>query len=434
MSNMGCLMARRVHDKTLDSRDARRRLKIRGKPYYRAIERGLHLGYRRLGGGAAGTWVARHYVGEQQYEVERIGTADDVSDADGVAVLDFWQAQDKARKAMVDRAHRAHGKHGPITVADAMDEYLAFLDHNRKSGADARYRDRAFIRPVLGDIEVAKLTADRLRKWMNDMATTPARLRTRAGLKQQYAALDNADAKRARKASANRTMVVLRAALNRAWRDGKVGSNAEWSRVTPFENVNAARIRYLKIDEAKRLLNGCDPDFRLLVQAALETGARLGELVALQVHDFNPDTGTLAIRQSKSGKPRHVVLTEEGAEFFSQLCAGRAGGATMLVRADGKPWGRGHQLPLMTVACKRGTITPPINFHGLRHTWASLAVMAKVPLLVVAKNLGHRDTRMVELHYGHLAEDYVAKAIREGAPRFGFKPDKKITTLAAGGR
>jgi len=36
-------MARRVHDKTLDSRDARRRLKIRGKPYYRAIERRLHL-------------------------------------------------------------------------------------------------------------------------------------------------------------------------------------------------------------------------------------------------------------------------------------------------------------------------------------------------------------------------------------------------------
>src|SRR5262249_10166620 len=33
-------MARRVLDKSLDSRDARRRLKIRGKPYYRVIERG----------------------------------------------------------------------------------------------------------------------------------------------------------------------------------------------------------------------------------------------------------------------------------------------------------------------------------------------------------------------------------------------------------
>jgi integrase len=422
-------MARRVHDATLDSKDARRRLKIRGKPYYRQIERGLHLGYRRLGGGQAGTWVARHYVGEQSYEVQKIGIADDVSDADGVAVLDFWQAQDAARKAMVDRAHLAHGKHGAITVGDAMDDYLAYLDHNKKSGADARYRDRAFIRPALGDIEVAKLTADRLRKWMNHMASTPARVRTRGGLKQQYAALDTADAKRARKVTVNRTLITLKAALNMAWRENKVASNAEWTRVKPFEGVNTARVRYLSVAEAKRLINACDPDFRLLVQAALETGCRLGELVALAVHDFNPDAGTLAIRQSKSGKSRHVVLTEEGAAFFKQQCAGRPGAATMLVRADGASWGRAQQSPLMAAACKRAKITPPINFHGLRHTWASLATMAGVPLMVVAKNLGHRDTRMVEMHYGHLAPSYVADAIRAGAPRFGFKPDKTVTPL-----
>src|SRR5262249_16980604 len=214
-------MARRVHDRNLDSREARRRLKIRGKPYYRAIERGLHLGYRRLGDGQAGTWVARHYIGEQHYEIERIGAADDNSDPDGVAVLDFWQAQEAARKAMVERTHLAHGKYGPITVGDAMDEYIAYLDHNKKSGADARYRDRALIRPALGDVEVAKLTADHLRKWMTQMARTPARLRTREGLKQQYAALDTAEAKRARKVTANRTLITLKAALNRAWKEGK---------------------------------------------------------------------------------------------------------------------------------------------------------------------------------------------------------------------
>jgi hypothetical protein len=37
---------------------------------------------------------------------------------------------------------------------------------------------------------------------------------------------------------------------------------------------------------------------------------------------------------------------------------------------------------------------------------------------VVAKNLGHTDTRMVEKHYGHLAPSYIAEAIRAGAPRF----------------
>jgi hypothetical protein len=44
--------------------------------------------------------------------------------------------------------------------------------------------------------------------------------------------------------------------------------------------------------------------------------------------------------------------------------------------------------------------------------------MNGVPLMVVAKNLGHADTRMVEKHYGHLAPSYVADAIRAGAPRF----------------
>ena len=83
----------------------------------------------------------------------------------------------------------------------------------------------------------------------------------------------------------------------------------------------------------------------------------------------------------------------------------------------------------MATACQHAKITPAINFHGLRHTWASLAVMAGMPLMVVAKNLGHRDTRMVELHYGHLAPSYVAEAVRANAPRFGFKPDKTVTPI-----
>jgi integrase len=48
--------------------------------------------------------------------------------------------------------------------------------------------------------------------------------------------------------------------------------------------------------------------------------------------------------------------------------------------------------------------------------------MAGAPLQVVAANLGHADTRMVERHYGHLAPSFVADAIRAGAPKFGFKP------------
>jgi hypothetical protein len=49
--------------------------------------------------------------------------------------------------------------------------------------------------------------------------------------------------------------------------------------------------------------------------------------------------------------------------------------------------------------------------------------------MVVAKNLGHGDTRMAEKHYAHLAPSYIADVIQEGAPRFGFKPDRKVVAL-----
>ncbi len=428
-------MARTIRDASLDNRTARSRLAARGKPHYRAIEEGLHLGYRKPRGrrgspAVAGKWVVRHYVGGQAYEVETIGAADDLSDADGVAILNFKQAQEKARERMVRRAHAAAGKTGPLTVRQAVDNYLEFLVTNRKSADDSRYRAAAFIYPELGDLEVEALTTDRLRRWHAGLAKSAPRLRTKAGKRQQHREMtDNDESRRRRRSTANRTLTVLKAALNRAWRDGKVSSDAAWRRVEPFESVDAARVRYLTIAEAKRLINASAPEFRPLVQAALATGARYGELARLEVQDFNRTAGTIAIRQSKSGKARHVVLTDEGVELFKQLSAGRSGNDILIVNSDGAAWDKSHHARPMTAASERAKITPPINFHGLRHTYASLAVMNGAPLLVVAKNLGHSDTRMVEKHYGHLAPSYIADAIRAAAPRFGFKPDRRVSAL-----
>jgi integrase len=46
------------------------------------------------------------------------------------------------------------------------------------------------------------------------------------------------------------------------------------------------------------------------VIALTHTGCREGELAAMTIEDFNPDVGTVRVRTSKSGKPRHVVLTQ----------------------------------------------------------------------------------------------------------------------------
>jgi integrase len=427
-------MARTVRDANLGSRSARLGLAPAGKPYYRAIDPGLHVGYRR--GRDGGKWVMRRYVGDSSYQVETIAVADDKADADGVAVLDFKQAQAKVRELHVERSRVARGlpaSEGPYTVRRCVDEYLDFLDRNRKSGKDARWRAEAVILPELGDTACAELTAGGLRKWRDKIADQAPRLRTKKGKVQQYREIDPDDdeARRRRKATANRTLTILKAALNAAWREGKIPSDAAWRRVEPFEEADSARVRYLTVDECRRLINAAQGEFRDLVRAALATGCRFGELAALQVRDFNGDAGTLHVRVSKSGKARHVVLTEEGVELFARLAAGRPGVELMLRKADSGRWGKSSQARPMADACERAKIEPPANFHCLRHSWASLAVMAGAPLIVVARNLGHADTRMVEKHYGHLSASYVADAIRAAAPRFGaMLEDDKVKRIA----
>jgi integrase len=425
-------MARAVRDSKLDSRNARAKLAPSGKPYYRSIDPGLHLGYRK--GLSGGKWVVRLYIGEGGYRVETIGTADDKADPDGVAVLDFRQAQALARERHVEYVRVARGfpapQDGPYTVRACVEEYLAFLASERKSGADARYRAEALIFPKLGDIACAELTTAELRQWLADAAITAPRLRTRRGEPQRFRAVEeSAEQRRRRRAAANRVLTIVKGALNRAWREGKIPSDEAWRRVEPFEQADAARVRYLTIDECRRLINAAASDFRRLVRAGLLSGCRYGELVGLEVQDFNPDVGTLHVRIAKGGEGRHVVLNDEGIEFFSSLTAGRPGSEIMLRKADGTLWRKSHQTRPMIDACDRAKIEPAASFHSLRHTYASHAVMAGAPLLVVAKNLGHADTRMVEKHYGHLSQSYLADAMRAAAPRFGFVDGGNVARL-----
>lgn len=322
-------------------------------------------------------------------------------------------------------------------VKNCIGDYLDWMDHARKSAKDAGYRAHKIIIPALGDTACNELTKDAIEKWLRDEAKAPARLRSKKKREDDKVAKQNTkplsgdpEAQRKRRASANRTLTILKAALNRAWREGKIASDSAWRRVEPFEEADAARVRYLTIAEAQRLINASAVDFRLLVRAALATGARYGELASLHVSDFNPDSGTLHVRTSKSGKGRHIVLAEEGVALFIAQAAGRPANALLLPKDGGAEWKSSHQARPMKQACNGARIEPEANFHCLRHTYASHAIMNGAPLLVVAKNLGHSDTRMVEKHYGHLAPSYIADAIRAAAPKFGGEPSN-VSALRA---
>ncbi|CAO3437579.1 tyrosine-type recombinase/integrase [Azospirillum doebereinerae] len=197
----------------------------------------------------------------------------------------------------------------------------------------------------------------------------------------------------------------------------------------PFENVDSARVRYLTVVEATRLVNACDPDFRRLVQAAFVTGARYSELAALLVRDFNADSLTLFVSDNKSGRPRHISLNTEGGKLFTALVAGKPATALIFTRADGVSWKENYHIRPMKEAISRAKLGNEVTFHILRHSWASLAVMNSMPLMVVAANLGHTDTRMVEKHYGHLANSYKTQMIQRHAPTFGIEADSSVTPL-----
>ena len=276
-------MARRVKDRNIDSREARTRLKPRGKPYWRSIGRGLHLGYRR--NRASGVWVIRRYVGDQTYSVETFAQADDLEDANGIDIVDFWQAQEVARQ------FRPGARVGAYTVKQAIDDYIAQLGE-RPSAYDAQLRMEAFVIPAFGDKPVNDLEAEDIRKWHRALAKAQARCRTKPGKKQAHRDDDFGDPEVARKrqTSANRCLSWLKAALNHAWREKKrtgVESRDEWSRVKPFEGVDVARTRHLSEAECRRLINAAQGDFRILVHAALQTGARYQELARLRVADFD---------------------------------------------------------------------------------------------------------------------------------------------------
>ncbi len=116
-------MAKQVR---LDSRSAREKLKPRGAPYWAEAGAKVDLGYRRLKAGV-GSWAMRRYVEETRtYVATTFARADDLDEADGVDILNYHEAQAKARElaAAAAEEERLASLGPPLTVARAVEEYV----------------------------------------------------------------------------------------------------------------------------------------------------------------------------------------------------------------------------------------------------------------------------------------------------------------------
>ena len=180
---------------------------------------------------------------------------------------------------------------------------------------------------------------------------------------------------------------------------------------------DTARQRFLTPEEAMELLQALrlrSVDMHDEALLALFCGLRAGEIHNLTATDCTLATGTILLRDTKSGKNRYAYMPGEVEEMLTRRMQGKEPQA-LLFPAEG---GKARQWVSSTfdrVVAELGLnkgITDArqkLVFHSLRHTFASWLVQRGTPIYEVAKLLGHSTVRMTE-RYSHLAPDTVRQA------------------------
>src|SRR5262249_46690970 len=146
-----------------ESRSARLKLS-KGKRHSARVGEGVILKYRRTEAGF-GTWSAKIALAGGTYALKVLGSADDTQEANGVDVLTFFQAQDKARAlAHASKVDAGVLGAGPLTLRQAIERYADNRESRKHAAAD---RDRLLTRlsEKLLSTAVPDLTKTALERW-----------------------------------------------------------------------------------------------------------------------------------------------------------------------------------------------------------------------------------------------------------------------------
>jgi integrase len=202
-------------------------------------------------------------------------------------------------------------------------------------------------------------------------------------------------------ASVRRELAILRHCLETARRDWKIPL-----RTNPVQEVRVpappqARERRLQDTEATKLFQAIRPTsaayLRPMIQLALETGMRRGELLALRWSDVELATRTVLIRHSKNGHSRRIPLTPGAMNILASL--DRHEGTVFNVSANA--------FRLAWERLKRRAGIEGLRFHDLRHEAVSRFFELGLNVPEVAMISGHRDARML-FRYTHPRPELVA--------------------------
>ena len=175
--------------------------------------------------------------------------------------------------------------------------------------------------------------------------------------------------------------------------------------------------RFLSDGEAREVLEACRGKKRLdlhdIVLTGIHTGMRIGEILYLQWGDIDYSKRTIAVvsreeHLTKTRETRTIPLSKLLGDTLKKRVR-HLGSPYVFCNAQGKP----RRIEVVSrnftnVVEKLGL--DPITFHGLRHTFASWAVMNRVDLPSLQKILGHSNIQTT-MRYAHLAPEHLQGAV-----------------------
>jgi len=198
--------------------------------------------------------------------------------------------------------------------------------------------------------------------------------------------------------SINRTLAILSNVFSKAILWGVISGSNPLRHVKRFPENNS-RTRYLSKDERMTLLSGMSGQMNDIVQVALNTGMRSGEIQKMRRRDIQFANKVIAIPDQKNNEYSHIPMNNACCAILSKYRD----------LGDGEfPFGWDFN-DTFTIRVKKLGIKD-FRFHDLRHTFASCLVMSGVDLNTVRELLRHKNLLMT-LRYAHLTPGFKHSAV-----------------------
>jgi len=205
------------------------------------------------------------------------------------------------------------------------------------------------------------------------------------------------------KATINRELACMKVMYSKAVEWGKAAENPV-KKVKLFRDNNQ-RVRFLTKDEIQTLLDNCSPKLRAIVEVALNTGMRKGEIQRLRWDDVDYLNEVITLNETKNGEKRYIPLNPNVRRAFNAIPR-HPKSSLIFCNKRGQ---RFNFRKAFSTALINSKIVD-FRFHDLRHTFASHLAMSGVDLNTIRELLGHKTLDMT-LRYSHLSQSHKSKAV-----------------------